>query len=80
MLRVDLSAETGNFAGGGFFMEHAFFCRFVDGGFGCVEPLNGTFRIFSHGHANILDNVFYPSLNRFVPQAPALTLASALQC
>ena len=80
LLCVDLSVETGNFAGGGLFVEHPFFCRFVDGGFGCVELLNRIFRTLSHGKAHILDHVFYPSLNCFVPQAPALTLTGALQC
>jgi len=61
-------------------VEHPFFCGFIDGGFGCVKPRNGILRILSHGKAHILDHIFNPSLNCFVPQAPTLILAGALQC
>jgi hypothetical protein len=61
-------------------VEDPFFRRFVDGGFGCVKRLNGVYRILNHGKAYLLDHVFYPSLNRFVPQEPTLILAGALQC
>lgn len=80
LLGVDLPVETGNFAGSGFFVEHPFFGRFIDGGLGRVEQLNGISRILRHGEAHILDDILYPSLNRFVAQAPTLILAGALQC
>lgn len=80
LLSIDLFGETGNFAGSGLFVKHPFFCRFINGGLGCVELLNGIFRILSHGKAHILDNVFYPSLNCFVPQAPTFILTGAFQC
>ena len=80
LLGVDLLGETGNFAGSGLFVEHSFFRCFIDGGLGRVKLLNGISPILSHGEAHILDNVFYPGLNRLVPQAPTLVLASALQC
>ncbi len=80
LLGIDLLGETGNFAGSSLFVEDSFFCRFVDGGLGRVKLLNGISCILGHGEAHILDDIFYPGLNRFVPQAPTLVLASALQC
>ena len=80
LLGVDLPVETGNFAGSGLFVEHPFFGCFIDGGLGCIQLPNCIFRILSHGKAHILDNVFYPGLNRFVAQTPTLVLAGAFQC
>jgi hypothetical protein len=80
LLGVDLSGQTGNFAGRGLFVKDAFFGSVIDDGFGRVELHDGILRTLRHGEAHILDNVFDPGLNRFVPQAPTLVLASALQC
>jgi hypothetical protein len=80
LLGVNLFGKTGNFAGSGLFVENAFFSRVIDDGLGRIEPFDGIFRILRHREANILDNVFYPGLNCFVPQAPTFVLAGALQC
>jgi hypothetical protein len=80
LLGINLSGKTGNFAGRGLFVEDAFFGCVIDDGLGLVELCDGIFRTLRHGEAHILDNVFDPGLNRFVPQAPTLVLAGALQC
>jgi hypothetical protein len=77
---VDLLGQTGHFAGSGLFVEHPFFSRFIDNGLGHVKLLNGFVPTLSHGEAHILDNVFYPGLNRFVAQAPTFVLSGSLQC
>jgi hypothetical protein len=80
LLSVDLAGETGNFTGSGPFMEHPFFGRLVDGGFGCVQLFGCIALIMGDGEAHILDNVFDPGLNRFVPQPPTFVLPGAFQC
>jgi hypothetical protein len=77
---VNLFGKAGHFAGGGFFVKNPFFCRIIDNGLGHIEPFDGIVHIPRHGEAHILDNVFHPGLNRFVPQAPTFVLAGALQC
>jgi hypothetical protein len=80
LLGVDLLGETGNFAGSRFLVQHPFLGRFVDRGLGRVELLRGIVAVFGHSQTDLLDNGFNPGLNRFVPQAPTLVLARALQC
>jgi hypothetical protein len=80
LLGIDLPGQTGNFAGRGLFVKNAFLGCVIDDGFGRVELRDGILRIFRHGEANILDNVFDPGLNCLVPQASTLVLAGALQC
>ena len=79
-LGVDLLGQAGNFTGSGLFVEHPFFRGFVNSGLGLVKLLCGVFCILGYCEAYILDDIFYPGLNRFVAQAPLLVLTGALQC
>ena len=58
----------------------SFLGRLVDGRFGCIEPGGGVLRLFGHGQAYILDDVFHAGLNGLVAQAPPFVLAGAFQC
>jgi hypothetical protein len=80
LLSVDFFSQTGNLAGSGPLMKDSFFCRFIDDGFGDVEPLTGIICILSHGEGHILDDIFNPGLNGFVALAPLFALAGAFQC
>jgi hypothetical protein len=80
LLGVDLFGETGDFAGSRFLVQHPFLGRFVDRGLGRVKLLCGVATVCGDSQADILDNVFNPGLNRFVPQAPAFILAGPFQC
>lgn len=80
LLGVGLSGKAGDFSRCGLFVQHTLFGRLVDGGLGRLKRIDNIPRFLGDGEAHIFDDIFYPGLNRFVPQAPALVLAGTFQC